>query len=195
MSSPHIVYLHGLNCTRRIFTHLHCQLPDHHAIFIDYDSCQAAEDSYQQVLAHIPRNEPISIVGHSLGGIIGYLIASRDPEILVENLISISTPFGGSQTAANLKWFYPGYLIFKDMCPTSSIVKEVTSKPLGINFTSVISTSGHVPFISEINDGVVSIRAQEATRADEVLYVDSSHFEIMQDPLTIAAVQRLVFKP
>jgi len=195
MSLPHIVYLHGLNCTRRIFTHIHCQLPEHHATFIDYPSIQAIECSYEFVLENLPKDEPISIVGHSLGGILGYLIASRNPEIIIENLISISTPFGGSQTAAHFKWIYPSYVVFKDICPSSNIIREVTSKSLEINFASIISTSGHVPFISEVNDGVISIKSQEATLAGEVLNVDSSHFEIMQDPLTVAAIKRLVFKP
>jgi hypothetical protein len=194
MATPHIVFLHGLNCSRKIFTYLHSQLPNHKATFIDYRSAQPAETSYKSILPLIPKDEPITLIGHSLGGILGYLIAVRNHNLPINNLISISTPFGGSVTASQLKWVYPSFSIFKDICPTSGIIREVTTnRNHQTQFTSIISTAGHLPFISEINDGVVSIRSQEATLASKVLRIDACHVEILQDSQTVDEVKRIVF--
>lgn len=189
-----VVMIHGLNCTPKIFTYLETQLPKHQTILIDYLSSQPLEDSYEEILYLLPKNKPLSIIGHSLGGILGHLLATRNNEIILETLISISTPFGGSETAGHLKWFFPGFKILKDLSPRSPIIQEVSTNPIrNSRFVSVISTSGHLPIISHINDGVVSIRSQEATTSDEIVYIDSNHFEIMQDSHTINVVKEVVF--
>lgn len=186
--------IHGLNCTPKIFTYLQSQLPKHKTILVDYLSSQPLEDSYEEILHLLPKNVPISIIGHSLGGILGHLLATRDNDVILENLISISTPFGGSETAGHLKWFFPGFKILKDLSPRSPIIQEVSTNPIhNSRFVSVISTSGHLPIISHTNDGVVSIRSQEVTTANEVVYVDSNHFEIMQDSHTVELVKEVIF--
>lgn len=191
----HIIYLHGLASSGKIFNFTQSKLPKHKATFINYDSAQSIEDSLQFILSALPKDEPFSILSHSLGGILGHLVATRSSdEYQIDHLITISTPFGGSDTAGKLKWFYPSYKIFKDLAPNSKTLSSISNTPVTkCKFTSLISTAGHLPFVSEINDGVVSLESQRATTAKSTIDIDANHFEVLQDPNTINALKKIVF--
>ena len=192
MKTPNIVYLHGLNSSSKIFNYLQSQLPKHKAIFIDYESSQAVEKSLNDILELIPSNKTF-IIGHSLGGIIGHLISSRYPD-RISGLVSISSPFGGSDAANKLKWIYPSYAILRDMSPKSNIIKEISSTQLETNYLSLISTAGRLPIITGENDGVVTVKSQEAVYCLNRGYINANHFEVMQDPDTVNKVKEFIFK-
>jgi len=191
-----VLYIHGLNCTGKIFTYLRSQLPRHEAIVAEYDSEQAIEASLQSILESNLLHEagPMWIVGHSLGGILGYLLALRyGKRFDIKGLVSISTPFGGSATAGILRWFFMSVNVLKDITPGSKIIKEVTTKRLKTPFISIISTDGNLPFIAGQNDGIVTLESQRASLAKYKLDVQANHFEIMQDRQTAAIIKSFIF--
>lgn len=186
-----IVYLHGLNCTGKIFTHLKHSLPDHNATVIEYDSHASVETSVAGVIALLP-NEPFSIVSHSLGGILGHLIATRGHPHL-EHLVTISTPFGGSDAAGKLRWFYPRLKVFRDISAGSAVLKEIKAGKPTVPFLSLVSINGSMPLIQGDNDGVVSLASQRAAKATRRVEVSANHFEIVQDEATVAEITKFVF--
>lgn len=186
-----IVYLHGLNCSSKIWRHLLAELPPHSAHCIDYDSQARVEDSYQFILSRLPHKQ-FSIIGHSLGGILGYLLAARGGQ--VKNLVSISTPFGGSSVANLLKWFYPTFKIFRDLAPHSDVIAEVKRTQLNLPFLSLVSTSGHLPFIVGENDGVVTIDSQMSINASRRVKLQCNHFEAVNDELTSEEIRNFLFR-
>lgn len=191
----HIAYIHGLASSGKMFNFINAQLPEHDVTFADYDSSQSIETSYEQVLSKLPKDEPITLICHSLGGIIGHMLSTRDNGHKIDQLITISTPFGGSDTAGKLKWFYPSYRIFKDLAPKSKILQEVAATPVKrCPFVSLISISGHLPFVSEINDGVVSLESQRSTQAKKKIEIKANHFEILQDEATIKELRKIAFR-
>jgi hypothetical protein len=126
--------------------------------------------------------------------LIGHLLCSRDiPNLVIENLVTISSPFGGSEFAGLLRWFFPGYNILKDIAPGSKIIRELSSAKLDIPFLSLVSTEGSMPFISGPNDGVVSIKSQYAIPATRRVDIEANHFEAVQHPSTISEIRRFVF--
>lgn len=190
-----IAFIHGLNCTGKIFTHLRSSLPEHDAIIVEYDSNQSIESSLQTVIKTVDTTEPIWVVGHSLGGILAYLMALRKGNQLnVKGIVSISTPFGGSSTASILKWFFHRMDVLRDITPGSPIIREVTSKKLPVPFVSIVSVSGNLPFISGENDGIVTLESQRASVAKRKVDVKANHFEVMQDEKTVATVRDFIFK-
>jgi pimeloyl-ACP methyl ester carboxylesterase len=192
--APTILFVHGLNCTGKIFTHLRSQLPEHQAIVAHYDTSQPIEKSLEQVRAEVETTDPLWIVGHSLGGIIGYLLALRnDSEFKINGLASISTPFGGSSTASILRWFFSRMDVLRDISPSSRIIEEVTTKKIKQPFISIISVDGTLPFISGDNDGIVTIESQRASLARRKVEVVANHFEVMQDCKTAATVKDFIF--
>lgn len=186
-----IIYLHGLNATSRTFSFLRSQLPNHEAHVIEYSSHGSIENSIQSIVELLP-DEAI-IVGHSLGGVIGHLIASRKL-INVSKLITISSPFGGSEQASMLKWFYPSHAVLNDIAPKSKIMREVALSSIKCPFLSLVSMSGSLPLIKSENDGVVTIESQMAVKATSRKKINANHFEIMQDDKTIKHVSSFIFK-
>jgi pimeloyl-ACP methyl ester carboxylesterase len=187
-----IVYLHGLNCSPTIFSHLHHQLPEHEPIFIEYDSFQSVEDSYQSVLSQI-KQKKISVIGHSLGGVIGMLIASRDNGITVEKLATISSPFGGSKAALGARILFPRFKVFKDIDPKSEIINEVSKAKIS-HHLSIISTGGSLPIMFDDNDSVVSVTSQRASQTKMKVEVESNHFEAVQNTETISEIDNFLFR-
>ena len=190
----HIVYIHGLASTAKIFSHLNTQLPNHKATFIEYSSVGSIEESYKEVLSKMP-DGPVTIIGHSLGGVLAYLLAIRDDHYHdIQRLVTISSPFGGSDAATKLRWFYPRFKIFRDLSFGSPIVKEITTTPNHqYQMLSLVSTAGGLPFIMGANDGVVTVESQCAIPATKRVHIHSNHCEILQDEVTINEVKNFVF--
>jgi pimeloyl-ACP methyl ester carboxylesterase len=190
---PTIVFLHGLNCSSKIFSHLRTQLPSHNSILVEYDSSQHIEKSYSSVLKQLPEKGSFNIIGHSLGGIIGRLLASRT-ELPIEKLITISTPFGGSEAAGLLRWFYPGFHVLRDIAPKSPVIKEVLGSVIACDFLSIVSVAGNLPFMSQENDGIVTIKSQVAVPATHRARVNANHFEAVQDAQTVKEISTFIWK-
>jgi pimeloyl-ACP methyl ester carboxylesterase len=194
MAVPHIVYVHGLNCSGTIFSHLRSNLPKHTATFIEYDSAQSIEASVEAAIRVIPALKPLTIIGHSLGGLVGHLLCTRNIASLnVEKFVSISTPFAGSGVAGILRWLYPAFHVLKDLTPNSKILKEIQASSLTIPFLSLVSMTGNLPFISGQNDGIVTIQSQMAVSATKRVEIEANHFEAVQSQATIEEIKRFVF--
>jgi pimeloyl-ACP methyl ester carboxylesterase len=190
----HIVYIHGFNCTGKIFGYLHSNLPKHEATFADYNSSLNINVAVKQVLKNVPNDRPVYLLGHSLGGIIAFLLATRDYKIDVQKIVSISTPFGGSSIASKLKWFYPHWPIFKDLCPNSAIIREIKGATIEVPFLSIVSTSGGLPVFFEQNDGVVTVASQKAITPTHRLEIDTNHVEAVQDDDAIEEIKKFIFQ-
>lgn len=149
------------------------------------------EDSYRYIVNHLP-NKPFMLIGHSLGGVLGYMIATRT-RVPLKKLVSISSPFGGSSTAGVLRWFYPQFKILKDIASTSKIMKEIATTQPKIPFLSLISTAGNMPFMAEKNDGVVTYASQTSVKATHRVELDANHFEAVQDMNGVVAIKEFLF--
>lgn len=193
MKNPNIVYIHGYNSSGKIFNYLISQLPKHNAIVVEYNSSHSVENSVEKALELAPQEEPFFIIGHSLGGIIAHYLATSY-DLNVKGLVSISTPFGGHDVAGKLKWFYPRIKVFWDLSPSSACMRGLQEVEPPCPFLSIVSTEGALPFMNEANDGVVTIDSQRAITATRTVDVDSNHFEVMQDPKTVAEVSQFIFK-
>lgn len=190
----HIVYLHGMASSGKVFNHIKSKLPKHKATVINYNSSQSIEKSFDFILSHIPKNETVSIVSHSLGGILAHLIASRT-DVDLEHVVSISTPFGGSDSASKLKWFYPRFYVLRDLSEGSKIIKEIANNPITkCKSLSIVSTGGSLPFMKEANDGIVTLKSQRAVTTDRHIEIDVNHFESVQDEKSIEEIKKFIFK-
>jgi len=189
-----VIYVHGLNSSSKIFNYIHSQLPEHDATFIDYDTFNSIQESYEFILSKIDTNESVNLIGHSLGGLICYLIHSRDNGVNVNKLVTLSSPFAGSEHARLLKWMYPGYRILNDLSPKSNIIKEICAEPTKkLKMLSLISINGGISLISEQNDGIVTIKSQQASPAKKKIDIKANHFEIVQDTKTIREIKKFMF--
>jgi pimeloyl-ACP methyl ester carboxylesterase len=159
-------------------------------VLIDYDSRQRLEKSIADVVRYIPKAEPVTLVGHSLGGLIATLIATRNLAN-VQRLITVSAPLAGSRVAAYARWV-TSIPCLSDIVPNSPVIREVASSRLTIPMLSIISTGGSLP--GEPNDSVVAVSSQRGLRNARQLEIKANHFEIMMHEQMHDAVRRFLYE-
>ena len=188
----HVAYIHGLNSTQSSFSYIVKQLPEHHFHLINYQSHQPLAESIIQVLKQLPREVPLSLVGHSLGGVIATLIAADNLE-KIERLVTISSPLNGSRAAATLRWI-PGSLpVLNDIVPRSALLTRLGGLELKVPTISIISTGGHLPTSPEPNDSVVSVSSQKALRFGKKIEVKANHFEVLLSDVTVNHIREFLW--
>lgn len=192
-----IVYIHGLNCTPRIFNYIHSKLPKHEPVFLTYDGNQHLDDIVRGASRELPTGAPFTVVGHSLGGVVGTLLAialRRSRKYQLEKLVTISSPLGGVKEANYLRWLFPTFTLLHDIRTASPYVEMVEEAELGIPVLSIISTVGNIPLIQSPNDGVVPLESQRALKCAKHVEVEANHFEICQAHETVDYLKRFVFE-
>jgi hypothetical protein len=89
------------------------------------------------------------------------LLASGEP---VEQIFTMSTPFGGSQITSVLLvavWHTP---VLADIHPFENTVRGLFKTDINIPVRSVVvSTGGHNPLVVEANDGIITVASQDQT--------------------------------
>lgn len=188
-----ICYIHGLNSSHRSFGFVRQNLPDHTGILINYDSHQPLEESLKRIEASLPTDKELAIVGHSLGGVIGTLLAHRLPQ--VKKLAVISAPIGGSRAAKLLRWVPNHPAVIDDLSPESKFIVAASSIKLKIPTISIISTGGHIqlPASLEKNDSIVTLASQRALPSGRKVEVNANHFEVLMHEKTVDVLDKFLF--
>jgi pimeloyl-ACP methyl ester carboxylesterase len=145
-------------------------------VLIDYSSSLNFNDNLEEMV-YLLGNQPVFIIGHSLGGIYGVHLLEK---CNVLGAVSISTPYRGSSTADWMKYIVPSYPLFRDVGRKSPPVLKAQSIPINIPWTQVVSTGGAVPYLKGPNDGVCTIESMEYRKLDmDCIHVDNTHYEVM----------------
>jgi pimeloyl-ACP methyl ester carboxylesterase len=173
-----LVYIHGANATRTSWNYIRSKVKSQHECVLEYSSYNKFTDNLQDMLKEIHQFERVFFVGHSLGGIYAYHLASKLPFRSVGG-ISIASPFGGAGGAYFLSLIFPFYQLYKDIKPNSYPITHISSIKNVQRWTQVITTRGHNPMINGKNDGVVTIASQRQIDCEKV-YMNESHNEILQ---------------
>lgn len=186
-----ILYIHGAFATSSSFNRIRENLPDHEAILLEYNVGENIGNVIADCLAKIEeQDKPVSIVAHSLGGVLASHVALKSK--LVDKVITMSTPFGGSKAADMMKWFNP-HPMFETICSSSSLLRNLHNSQAGCPTRSLVTTEGQNPMINEANDGVVSVKSQTAWLAPEYIKVPYNHFEVLLVDETITKIKEFLF--
>lgn len=186
-----ILYIHGAFSTPGSFTRIKEKLPAHEAIQVQYNVGDNIDDVIADCVKKLKENgKRVSIVAHSLGGVLAAIIAQKTT--LVDKVITMSTPFGGSKAADMMKWFNP-HPMFETISSQSSLLRKLYQSGVGCPTRSLVTTEGQNPMINEQNDGVVSIKSQTAWRAPEYISVPFNHFEVLLADETITIIKEFLF--
>jgi pimeloyl-ACP methyl ester carboxylesterase len=172
-----------------VFNHIISQIQDHIPIVAEYDSTQSI-DSVHNAIKHEELSQKYFIVAHSLGGILAHRIACEDPNVV--GIITISTPFGGHNAAAFLRYAFPKLLVMKDLAPYSNSVAYSRNIIPPCRWLNVVTTGGGSPFMANANDGVVSVKSQRCVKPTDELLLATNHFEVVQHSTVINAINSIV---
>jgi len=185
-----LCYVHGLNSSKSSFAYIAKGLGGAEPK-INYTSYQPLHQSVAQVSKMLPKHEPITLIGHSLGGVIATMIALNGAHD-VKKIVTISTPFGGSKFAYWARWLIAGLPVLHDLTPTSPVIKTFASQKTPCPLLSIISTGGKLPWSSEPNDTIVTVASQLALNYGKKVEVKANHFEVLMHERTVEAIRKFL---
>jgi pimeloyl-ACP methyl ester carboxylesterase len=185
-----ICFIHGLNSSHHSFAYLANELGVPLKA-INYDSYQPLAKSVEQVARQLPKNEPIILVGHSLGGVIAMLVAHAGTHD-VKRVVTISSPLGGSKAAVYARWVVSGLQVLGDITPHSVFMKLIEAEAAPCPVLSIISTGGSLPTSNEPNDSVVTVASQKALKYAKKVEIKANHFEVLMMDKTVEALRKFI---
>jgi len=173
-----LIYIHGATASERSFAFIQKSIRTKNPVYLNYNKEGYAKDNLAEMIAILDDTEgPFFIVAHSLGGVYAtYLQQHFDS---VKGVVSLATPFNGSELATWGTIFNPHYQLFKDISPNSEFIRYSRKIDIECPWMQVVTTVGDVPWIQGTNDGIVT--RSSMTCRDDVEYteVDRNHYEIV----------------
>ena len=186
-----LVYIHGASATSESFNYIRSKLGK--GIDINYDSRNGFENNLKEMQAQLSSINSIVFVAHSLGGVYALHLANAIPEPVV-GAVTLSTPYGGAECAEVVKFFLPFSRLMRDIGPSSWAMKQADKIKIQHPWTNVVTTTGQSPFMSEHNDGVVTIASQRHHADMELIDVEYNHYEVVLAEPVIKIIKERVKK-
>lgn len=172
---PSIWYIHGASSSPRSFKWLRRELPTHRRIDVEYDDADIPQVA-DELVRLAKTSEPFSVIGHSLGGVLGMALAQRASN--VKSLVTMAAPYGGSVFATYMRLLAPNTLM-DHIHPFSPLMLSVKAAPVSTPTLSIVTTSGATPLINEPNDGVVTVSSQMCLVGPKYIQLPLNHFEVL----------------
>lgn len=135
--------------------------------------------------------EPVSIISHSLGGVLSVAASHMNP--LIQGVMTMGTPFGGCKAADVIRWFNR-HIMFEGISTHGSVIRKNLNTPLSCRVVSIVTSKGGLPMFLEPNDGVVTVASQVALKGPEYIYLNHSHNEVLMSDEAVAVAQTFIFK-
>jgi len=183
-----VVYIHGATASCRSFAYIQSSIQASNPIYLNYDRDRSASvnlTDMTEMLEYV--DDDLYIICHSLGGI--YAVYLQEWFDNVKRVVSLATPFNGSEIASWSSVFLPHYQLFQDITPDSRFIKKSRNIEIRVPWTNFVSTAGDVPWLIGQNDGIVT--RSSMTMRDDVDYVeiDRNHYEILQSNRVLSFIK------
>ncbi len=193
-SLPEILYLHGANMSDVGFTYIKSVIGRHKHVSPEYSIHTPLKDNIKTFIdvVHSKFKKPVTIISHSLGGIIAVELYRAG--LPIKKIVTLSTPFGGSEYADKLRWFYPSYQLFNDIRTSNSVIKGLQDFHVDIPMLSFVTTDGNTPLIDGDNDGVVTVESQRILSGPTYKEIPLNHFEILLSDKVAKQIKTFVKK-
>jgi pimeloyl-ACP methyl ester carboxylesterase len=188
-----VVYIHGASATGDSFNYIRSHLKVKDEIVIEYDSAYGFNNNLDDMKKIIKNVDDIQFICHSLGGIYALHLADAFPA-QVEKAVTISTPYGGAESADYARYFLPFNRLLKDIGPNSDPIRAANRITIKHPWLNIVSTRGNSPWIIQPNDGVVTLTSMKH-RSDmqfEELYIN--HYEVVMSPDTVNIIKKFINK-
>lgn len=172
-----LVYIHGASATSESFNYIRQHIGGDDTV-VNYDSRNGFENNLADIKKQLGKTEDIFFIAHSLGGIYSLHLANAIPKQVL-GAVTLSTPYGGAAVADVAKYFMPFSRLMQDIGPSSWAMKQANKIKIQHPWTNVVTIKGQSPFMSEPNDGVVTIASQQYHIDMELLEVNYNHYEVV----------------
>ena len=134
--------------------------------------------------------EDVIIIGHSLGGVIGANVLDHPK---VKGLITLASPICGIRINFYASNFLLKRTFVQEISPYSKTIEickkhlDEVDKPI-YNF---ITVTGFSPFMTQENDGVVTLESQ-IHGSNKIIKIPANHHEVLQHPQTIIELNHVL---
>jgi len=185
-----IVYIHGASATSESFTHIREHVRkeiDEPDILIDYKSGDGFEKNLSIMTDKLKRSNKLFFVSHSLGGIYSLFLANHY-KTKTKGGISLATPYGGSKEADFARYVLPFNQLMRDVGTMSHPIRELRYLDAPPNWTQIVTTVGESPWISEPNDGVVTLKSMRFRDDFEMIELPLNHYEVVISDSTVKII-------
>lgn len=187
-----LVYIHGASATGDSFNYIRQHLTHPDEIVIEYDSQNGFDRNLTDMKNIVSNIDNIVFVCHSLGGIYALHLADAFPDHIL-GAVTMSTPYGGAESADYAKYFLPFNRLLRDIGPSSDPMKTASRVQLQHPWLNVVTTRGDSPWIMQPNDGVVTVNSMRhrPEMQFEELYIN--HYEVLMSPKTVDIIKEFVY--
>lgn len=183
------IYIHGATASERSFAYIQKSIGFSNPVYLNYNKENSAKDNLAEMKQKLGQETgPFFFVCHSLGGIYAIYLQDIFRES-TKSVVSLSTPFAGSEAAVWGSILNPGFQLFQDIKITSPFIKNTFYKEITVPWTQVVSTVGDVPWINGANDGVVTTRSMKYRSDVKYEYIDRNHYEIVLSRRVVDIIQ------
>ena len=183
-----IVYIHGASATSESFNYIRQHIGGND-IMVNYDSRNGFENNLTDIKKQLGDTRDIFFVAHSLGGIYALHLANAIPEQVV-GAVTLSTPYGGAEVAEFAKFFLPFSRLMRDIGPSSWVMQQASKIKIQHPWTNIVTVKGQSPFMTEPNDGVVTIASQKHLADMELVEVSYNHYEVVLSELVVTLIKK-----
>ena len=183
-----VVFLHGLFATAGVLRPLRAAIARHpflHTAALTYlpgPGVPTIAGQLRAIVAEIPGDARLHIVGHSLGGIVARWFALESGDARIVQTISLASPFGGVPSAA---WL--GVPTIRDLRPQSAVLRRILLHP----------DAARIPHMSIIAgaDTLIESPVAHALPGGEVLVMEArGHNTLLFDEGVALALERRVLE-
>ena len=186
-----LVYIHGASATSESFNYIRSKLGD--GIAVNYDSRNGFENNLDAIKEQIGKTKDVFFIAHSLGGIYALHLANAIPKQVL-GAVTLSTPYGGAEVADVAKYFLPFSRLMRDIGPSSWVMKQANKIKIQHPWTNVVTVRGQSPFMTEANDGVVTISSMKHHADMELVEVDYNHYEVVLSDQIVDIIKERIKK-
>lgn len=173
-----IVYIHGASASGESFNYIRGHLEYKDEIILEYDSADGFQHNLENMIDALSGVSDMYFVCHSLGGVYALHLAAHYSD-RVRGATTISTPYGGAESADYTKYFLPFSRLLRDIGPNSLPIRTSRDIVLQCPWTNIVTTRGNSPWILHPNDGVVTIKSQCCRSDMELIELDINHYEVV----------------
>ena len=187
-----LVYIHGASATGDSFNYIRQHLNHPSEVVIEYNSQNGFDRNLDDMKNIIVNIDHVVFVCHSLGGIYALHLADAFPE-RVCGAVTMSTPYGGAESADYAKYFLPFNRLLRDIGPASAPMKLANRIQIQHPWLNIVTTRGDSPWIMQPNDGVVTVSSMRhrPEMQFEELYIN--HYEVVMSPKTVDIIKQFVY--
>jgi pimeloyl-ACP methyl ester carboxylesterase len=187
-----LVYIHGASATGDSFNYIRHHLNHSDEIVIEYDSQNGFDRNLADMKNTVSNVDNIVFVCHSLGGIYALHLADAFPEQVL-GAVTLSSPYGGAESADYAKYFLPFSRLLRDIGPSSDPMKSANRIQIQHPWLNVVTTRGDSPWIMQPNDGVVTVNSMRHRSEMQLRELYINHYEVVMSPKTVDIIKEFVY--